>query len=222
MLFNLSRIAMLIALSFLLVACDGGSDEADTTMDTDTGTDTESTTTTTDASDGGYSSSEGMFSVTFPSNMDDPQEQTQQVPTEIGKIDMTMVMTTNANSVAMVAYAQYPDQAFDPGKTKDVLDGAQNGALTNMNGTADSQEDITVEGHPGRSIYFTGSAPNNQAAYGRVDMILAKPFFYQVLYASDNKADLEEIPVKTFFSSFDIQIEEAADDAGGEDTSDAE
>ncbi len=202
MMLRRSRPVLLIVVTAICAACQGNNGEAgriDTLGDSTTGGGG-----TASAEPTVYKSPKGTYSVEFPRGMSDIDEQTQTVPTDIGRIDMHMAMGRSEKAVALVAYAQYPDEAFQPEVAKSVLDKAQEGALKNMSGTATAQEDITLDGHPGRTVWFMGKTPTNQSAYGRVDMYLVHPYFYQILYAADDSTHLDSADMQRFFTSFTL------------------
>ena len=106
-----------------------------------------------------YKSEDLAFVAEFPGT---PERTVQQLQTAVGELDMHMVAysssTTGDNVYYGVIRSDYPEEQFSDiseEKVKSVLDGAVNGAVTNVNGTLESDENITLNGYPGRKIKIT-------------------------------------------------------------------
>lgn len=152
-------------------------------------------------------SEEGRFSVRIPVGFSSPEESTVPLETAVGKLDMKVFTAVKgAGAVIMAAYIDYPEEAFAAG-TEKMLDGARDGALKNLNGKLSSQKSITLLGHPGRSITFSGTSAGTKL-FGRVDYFIVKPRLYQLLYISQKKADVGTTAIKNAFSSFTLTNQE--------------
>jgi hypothetical protein len=151
--------------------------------------------------EGFFMSKDGHFAVTFPVGMGKIQQNIETVPTESGDIDMHIAMATGENNIAMVVWAEYPERSFEPDRVASVLDLARDAAMKNMNAKPVSTKETTVSNYPAESIQFKGTDPNGRDVFGRVDLVLARPYFYQILYGSDKK-DVEQVGIRRLFDSF--------------------
>lgn len=108
-----------------------------------------------------YKSEELAFIAEFPGT---PQKTVQQLQTAVGELDMHMVSystsNTNDNAFYGIIRSDYPKEEFSDmseEKIKSILDGAVNGAVSNVNGTLESDENVTLNGYPGRKIKIKAS-----------------------------------------------------------------
>jgi len=150
-----------------------------------------------------YTSEEGGFRVAFPSGFPDPNVDSKDVETKIGTIQMKTFLTEQPNAACMVAYSDYPAESFEGASTQALLDSARNGALSNVGGKLIKQRNITINGYPGRSIYFRGKS-GSSTVFGRFDYYLVQPRLYQVGYMTLRQKDIDAKKVKAYFSSFGL------------------
>ena len=111
-----------------------------------------------------YKSIELGYSARFPI---EPVFQTQGVPTAVGELQMKMAMATpdsedDDNLIYSVIRSEYPAEGFNDATDdfiKDVLDGAIEGAVTNVQGTKIYDESVTFNKYPARyvKIEITGA-----------------------------------------------------------------
>jgi hypothetical protein len=101
----------------------------------------------------------------------------------------------------ITGYTEYPDIVFTSSQPEDLLDGAQNGAITNVKGEVTSQRPINVNGNPGREIVGTSPA-QNIGFTARV--ILAKPRMYMLVYTQYDKSKPISDDGKKFLDSFQL------------------
>lgn len=151
-------------------------------------------------------SEEGKFAITLPEGFNSPTKAESPVETALGTLTMTTYMAQKGNTaLTMVAYADYPEEAFSANfDSKKVLDGAQKGALKNMNAKLLSQKNITIDGNPGRSFRFTFTKAGSKF-FGQFNAFLVKPRMYQVAYLTTKKSDLDKAEVTEYFSSFNLK-----------------
>ncbi|NER13756.1 hypothetical protein GWK08_09920 [Leptobacterium flavescens] len=145
------------------------------------------------------------YRVDFPSQ---PKKQTNTIPSQIGDLEMKFYILDNSfnpnddNLVYMSAFTAYPEEYMsneDPGFKDTVLDGAVNGAVTNVNGKLLSKENIFFNGFPGRTakIEIQGSTIINQKIV-LVDNLL---YICQIICMADKD---DNKSMKAFFDSFDL------------------
>lgn len=204
---RLFRASMILGLAVAVAACGLGS-KTDKPATSDVKSDSTAAPSSSAASSATtepteLSSEGGRFSVTFPSGFSKAQESTMPLETAVGKLDMKVYTATKGQgSVFMAAYIDYPENAFAAG-TEKMLDGAREGALKNLNGQVDHQEEVTLDGNPGRSMTFTGKT-GGMDVYGRVDYYIVKPRLYQILFLSQDKAMVEDAGITEAFGTFKL------------------
>ncbi|GGI57517.1 hypothetical protein [Winogradskyella haliclonae] len=150
-----------------------------------------------------YKSEKFAFIVNFPS---EPTESVQKVSTAIGELDMNMFMyqpTTLAddNAVYSVIRSEYPEEQFKDATDEsndNILDGAVNGAVNNVNGTLLYDKKTKHNGYPGRSIKIQISA-----GYLYINAYLVNNMMYitQVICLIDKDGNDS---ISRFLNSFDI------------------
>lgn len=150
-----------------------------------------------------FKSIEFAFRAEFP---EEPVTSVQKVPTAIGDIDMHMFMlqSTNyddKNVIYSVIRSDYPEEQFedaDDEYNNTVLDGAVNGAVTNVNGELVFDNKIMFNKYPGRSIKI-----NIDKAYIYMNAYLVEHSIYitQVICLKQND---ENDDINRFLDSFDI------------------
>lgn len=103
-----------------------------------------------------YKAEDLQFVAYYPKT---PERTVQKVPTAVGDLDMHMVMYSPAsdddNAVYSVIRSDYPEEQFkdaDADYNATVLEGAVNGAVTNVQGKLVIDNVVTYNGYPGRSI----------------------------------------------------------------------
>lgn len=148
-----------------------------------------------------FTSQEGGFSVAFPDGYPSPKVDSSDVSTRIGALKMYTFLAERNDAACMVAYSDYPEDAFDGASVSALLDSARNGALNNVNGKLIKQKSITINGHPGRSVYFRGKS-GGTTIYGRFDYYLVEPRLYQIGYMALRQKSIDTREVKNYFSSF--------------------
>ena len=97
-----------------------------------------------------FSSSEGRFSVLIPGV---PTEKIIKVNTKAGIVDLHILQLegTEFNYLA-VSYGDYPKETVTKENINKILDGARDGAVSNVHGKLISELIITLDNYPGREI----------------------------------------------------------------------
>jgi hypothetical protein len=148
----------------------------------------------------------GRFTALLPKGFGKPVESEQAVPTALGSLKMKMFLaqTPDGTKAVMLAYIDYPKKVIEGGNPTTMLDSGQAGALANMpDAQLVSQDDVSLEGNPGRSVVFT-TRSGDKEIHGRMDFYLVGVRLYQVFFASDDAGDLEREDVKDFFASLTL------------------
>ncbi|SHH58756.1 hypothetical protein DFQ05_0872 [Winogradskyella wandonensis] len=150
-----------------------------------------------------YKSEELAVTAIFPAT---PKESVQKVQTAVGSLDMHMVMyaplmSGDDNAVYSLIRSDYPEEQFkdaDQEKQSSILDGAVEGAVTNVNGTKLSDKKIKLNGYPGRSIKI-----QTESGYIYINAYLVENvmFITQVITMPSNDGNKS---IRRFMDSFDI------------------
>lgn len=149
-----------------------------------------------------YKSEDLAFIATFP---EEPKRTVQKVNTAVGELDMHMIMHAPAsgddNAVYSVIRSDYPEEQFkdaDDEYNSNVLDGAVEGAVKNVQGKLVFDNKVKFNGYPGRSIKI-----QMQGGFIYINAYLVdnSMFITQVicLEANDKNASIQR-----FLNSFDI------------------
>ena len=144
-----------------------------------------------------YTSPEGDYSAVFPAQ---PAEQRQDQPLPDGStVELVIVGAEGADRFMATSRGQYPE-----GTVLDVpvaLDGAQEQAIANVQGTLIDGQDVELQGRPGRQ--FSASFTSN----GEAGTLLQRVYFdgpviYQVLVTGAGELTFEDPEIAAFFDSF--------------------
>jgi len=147
-------------------------------------------------------SSEGGFAAIFPTATQ-PERSSSPIETDVGQIEMVTFMATEGDFASMVAYSDYPIAEIQSRHVDAMLDSAREGALRNLNGRLIRQRRISIDGHPGRSIFFRGKS-QGFTIYGRFDYYVVSARLYQVGYITTRQKDVDARKTKAFFASFKL------------------
>ena len=144
-----------------------------------------------------YTSPEGDYSAVFPAQ---PAEQRQDQPLPDGStVELVIVGAEGADRFMATSRGQYPQ-----GTVLDVpvaLDGAQEQAIANVQGTLIDSQDMELQGRPGRQ--FSASFTSN----GEAGTLLQRVYFdgpviYQVVVTGAGELTFEDPESTAFFDSF--------------------
>lgn len=156
------------------------------------------TNTTTTSSSSWETISEDGFTLSMPGK---PSKSDDTVPSAAGPLSLRMYTLSKGYEGYITGYTEYPDMVFTSSEPEEMMDGAQRGAISNVEGEVSSQRQITVNGHPGREIVGTSSS-RNIGFTARV--ILAKPRMYMMVYTQYDKSKPMSADGKRFIESFQI------------------
>jgi hypothetical protein len=162
-----------------------------------TPTSSPTTTTTTSSSSWENVSGDG-FSISMP---DTPSKNDSTIPSAAGPLQLRMYTLSQGYEGFILGYTEYPDIVFTSSEPEELLDGAQQGAISNVKGEVTSQRPIMLNGHTGREIVGTSPA-QNIGFTARV--ILAKPRMYMLVYTQYDKSKPISADGKKFLDSFQI------------------
>jgi hypothetical protein len=154
--------------------------------------------TSSPSSSGWETINDDGFSLSMPGK---PSKDDSTVESAAGPLPLRMYTLTKGFEGYITGYTEYPDIVFTSSKPEALLDGAQEGAISNVKGEVTSQRPITVNGYSGREIVGTSPA-QNVGFTARV--ILAKPRMYMLVYTQYDKDKPISADGTKFLESFRI------------------
>ena len=156
------------------------------------------TTTTTSTSTSWETISEDGFSISMPEK---PAKDDTTVPSATGPLTLRMYTLNKDYESYTTGFTEYPDIVFTSAETEDLINMAQEGALSDFDGEVSGQRKITVNGHPGREI--TGTSPSQNIGF-TARVVIARPRMYMLIYTQYDKSKAMSADGKRFFDSFQI------------------
>jgi hypothetical protein len=169
-----------------------------TTPEVKTGDKPEPTTSANGWQD--YKSSAGKFTVEVPSK---PQEQSQEQKTNVGTIQLNMVIAEASDSGYFIGYADFPNKIANPADVQKGLGDSVKGSVANLKGVIKSEKEYMLGDVPCRDFEASGKVQTTDVSMkGR--FCLAGNRLYQVfaLGAADKIAAAD---VDRFIKSFKIE-----------------
>lgn len=191
---NLSLRSVLLFTVCSLAACgsDGTASSTEPSNDSAATTTSAEGTSTVEAVDGfTFTPPAGDYSVVFPA---EPTANEQSFPLPDGSsVPVTFYLSDSADMQVGTAAIVYP-----PG-TVLSLEGARDGAISNISGTLTSSEPIALQGREG--VEFTGSVQNGQVTY--LERAYADDLsLYQVIAVVAGEVAFDDPQIAAFFDSF--------------------
>ena len=138
------------------------------------------------------------FTVSMPGS---PSHDTQSVPSAVGPIPIHLYTLSAGYEGYIAGYSEYPDSVFSAAAPEDLMNGAQNGAINNIQGQVTSQRSITIDGNPGREII--GTSPSKNIGF-TARVYLVKPRMYMLLYTQYDQSKPMSGDGKKFLDSFKL------------------
>lgn len=138
------------------------------------------------------------FTISMPGT---PGHDTDTVASAAGPLPIHLYTLSEGYEGFITGYTEYPEYIFDSAKPEDLMDAAQQGAISNVQGEVKSQRPITLDGNPGREI--VGSSPSKNIAF-TVRIYLVKPRMYMILYTQYNKDSTITASGQRFLDSFKL------------------
>jgi len=151
-----------------------------------------------------FTSEEGYFSISFPG---EPTESSEEISTAIGPMTIVMYTYESRNGVYLAGYSDYPDEIIEQSDPNDLLNGAQSGAVSNVNGQLISSKDIDIATYPGKQVVFNIPKSNRvpPGGIGKAHFYLVDSRLYQIL--SIEEGSNVSAAANQFLDSFDLLYE---------------
>lgn len=138
------------------------------------------------------------FSVSMPGKAEKDES---TIPSAAGPLPLRMYTFTEGYEGFITGYTEYPDYIFTATPPEDLLNGAQQGAISNVQGEVTSQRQITINGHTGREII--GISPSKNIGFA-ARVYLVRPRMYMLLYTQYDKSKPISADGKRFLDSFQL------------------
>lgn len=152
------------------------------------------------SSNGLFKHEDGRFEINF---MKAPKIESQNVPTEVGDIEMvTFMYEKSATEAYMVAYADYPSAIIEASETEELLKGGKSGAAQSL-GINEYSEEKEISMHEFPGLHFKGKSANG--TYVVYDIYMVNNRLYQIAILRDGSYPSEE-SISNFNGTFDFYV----------------
>ncbi|MBE0612421.1 MAG: hypothetical protein IH604_02015 [Burkholderiales bacterium] len=140
---------------------------------------------------------EGQFAVLLPGKA---RQETRTLTTAAGELTMTMHACSVKQGTMGVAYTEFPASVLAAEQVSVHLDAARDALVRNIRGSVRLEEDIRIEGLPGRQVYAEGEAGAHTALL-KARFLVSGNRLYQIAYVGA-KDDLSMADIDMFLTSF--------------------
>ena len=147
-----------------------------------------------------FSSSDARFRLRLPQQ---PELERQTTQTQTGPVELSLLTSTGrSGTVYQIGYSDFPEARLRQQAPGKLLAGAQQGAVTNVQGKLLSERVLEVHGHPAREYSVEVVKQGMKLSYwGR--MILADTRLYQ-LQVIGLASQVKNAERERFFESFEL------------------
>jgi hypothetical protein len=146
-----------------------------------------------------FRSEEGGFSIRFPAA---PATERTQVPTVVGDITMVTHTARDGHVDYGVMYGDYPEEMMKDYDLQKGLDGARNGAISNIGGTLIEEQAITFAGQPARAFEAATTLQGAKLRL-RARLFLVDNRIFQLMVIHPESETGAE--ADAFFASFELE-----------------
>ena len=151
-----------------------------------------------------FSSKEGRFSIRLPSGFPAFKESVSNQTTGLGDIELHTFSSGIPRGACIIGYSDFPPPTFEGRTAEKILEDGRDGALNNISGTLEKQEQTTIQGHPALIVYATASA-EGRPVFIRFHFLLVQPRAYQFGFLTYDRGNLESLEVEAYFKSFRLE-----------------
>lgn len=142
---------------------------------------------------------EGRFAVLLPGK---PRHESRALNAAAGALTMTMYSISLEQGTMGVAYTDYPAGTLAAGHMRAQLDAARDALLRNIGGGVRAEEDISIDGFPGRQVYAEGRT-GSESALLKARFVVVGSRLYQIAYAGARDG-LDMADIDMFLTSFKL------------------
>ncbi|QZY55848.1 hypothetical protein [Crassaminicella profunda] len=146
-----------------------------------------------------FNCEDGGFSVDFP---EEPKDEVQTLQTPLGNIDLHMYIVEKEDIAYICMYNDYPEELIKQAKADDLLVGACNGAVANVNGKNQKVTDVTLGEYPGKDLTYD-LEKDGRSVKAHQKIYLVGNRLYQMNIATDKEEENKE-SINKFFDSFKL------------------
>lgn len=143
-----------------------------------------------------YRSDAGNFAIAFQGT---PEVTTEEVPTEVGSIMVTMYMYEKSRKeVHIVGHSDYPSAIVEASDPMVMLNGAKEGVTGNLKATPTDEKTSSFQGH--KALEFRASGSGYNLAY---KLILVNNRLFQIGIMKETD-EVTQAEVDSFIGSFEL------------------
>lgn len=152
--------------------------------------------------------SEGDYSIRMPGR---PRERTEKADTELGKVNVQVVMSSHRDLVFAVDHQD--DRDLPPAQRESYLDAMRDGHVRGKRGRLTREQRFMWEGHSGRDLTIMARGGSGKAAsVHRIRLIFIQTRLYELMVvAPQDRAAMIEPDVERFFQSFALRDPQAVE-----------
>jgi hypothetical protein len=149
-----------------------------------------------------FTSFEGRFIVTPPPGFPAFERKTETLSNGKTELHLFRSEFPGGSSAIVVGYNDLTESAASL-PPQALLEKTRDGALKEVNGTTESQENLTVKGRPALSVDIsTTDQASGKQIYCRWECVLQPRRAYYLCYTATDRAELNRQDVDAFFKSF--------------------
>jgi hypothetical protein len=147
-----------------------------------------------------FKSEAGRFTVMTPAPL---QESVQPVETQTGNIDLHLFTGQQDEIAYVVGYCDYSPEVAKPHNAEAMLDGACDGAVSNTKGKLIAEDNITLDGHPGREVVIQIAHEDQPPMIIKGHFFMVQTRLYQVTVVAP-RSRANDKAVGDFLQSFKL------------------
>lgn len=151
-----------------------------------------------------FASDTGRFRIVLPPGFPEPAESITPLPLPDGtSVELRQYTSVLGNNAVIVGFNTMNGLVVK-GIEKQLLDNAREGTLKRMHATLEKEEEISLDGHPGRRLFILPSPASDTTLKARKQVYVTDSMVYQLYYISTSRKALESPSADAFFDSFTL------------------
>lgn len=150
-----------------------------------------------------FTSFDGRFIVTPPPGFPAFQSNTVTLSDVNIEIHKFISESAGSGSTIIVAYYDLPESVAGRAP-QETLDRARDGALKEVHGRLEKQENLTVKEYPAQSVYLSADLDSGKPVYGRFLTVLKQRRVYLLTHVTLDRAELERPESEAYFKSLTL------------------